>query len=191
MAKKIWFIRHGESTANAGGITSDHKTIPLSPLGEEQAQTISRSIPKTPTLIITSAFDRTRQTAEPTIKLFPSTRCEIWEVEEFTYLSPNTCINTTAADRKIRVNEYWERLDPAYIDGEGAESFNMLLARAEAVINRLKGFESGLVVIFTHALFMQAIEALRASDGKEDAKSLMRQFRDLPRYNNCEILKWE
>jgi len=190
MSKRIWFIRHGESIANAGVATSNHKTIPLSPTGKEQAQTISRSIPETPTLIITSAFDRTRQTAEPTIKLFPSTRCEIWEVEEFT-LSPNTCINTTAADRKIRVNEYWERLDPAYIDGEGAESFNMLLARAEAVIDRLKGFENGVIVIFTHALFIQAIEALRASGGKEDAKSLMRRFRDLPRYNNCEILKWE
>ena len=191
MNKKIWFIRHGESTANAGAATSDHKTIPLSLRGQEQAESISRSILDVPTLIVTSAFDRTGQTAEPTIKKFPSTRCEVWEVEEYTYLAPHTCINTTAAERKGRVAEYWEQLDVDYVDGEGAESFNGLLGRANAVIDRLRRVESGFIVIFTHALFMQAIEAVRASEGREDAKSIMKRFRELPRYGNCEILKWE
>lgn len=60
--KKVWLIRHGESTANAGAVTNDHKTIPLSSKGQEQAEQISISFREPPTLIITSPFDRTRQT---------------------------------------------------------------------------------------------------------------------------------
>lgn len=191
MSKKVWFIRHGESIANAGAATSNHMTIPLSPLGEEQSERITREFTETPTMIIASRFSRTYLTAMPTLKRFPDTSRDLWRVEEFTYLCPASCINTTAAERKEMVSEYWERCDPDYIDGEGAESFNMLLARARATINRLKLIESGFIVIFAHALFMQAIEALRTSDGKEDEKSLMKRFRDLPRYDNCEILKWE
>ncbi len=191
MNKMIWIVRHGESTANAGGITSDHKTIPLSAHGQTQAQDLSLSYPEPPTLIITSPFDRTRQTAEPTIKKYPGAKCEVWPVEEFTYLSPASCVNTTAAERKARRDEYWEQCDPDYVDGEGAESFNMVLTRAKTAIDRLSRLEEGFIVMFTHGLFMQAIEALRGSDGKEDAKKLMARFRSLRRYDNCEILKWE
>lgn len=188
--KTVWIIRHGESIANAGDATDNHKTIPLSALGRNQAQIITLSLLKPPTVIITSPFDRARQTAEPMIQFSPDAVCEVWDVEEFTYLSPNTCINTTAAERKIRVNEYWERLDPNYIDGEGAESFTMLLSRANVAIDRLSRLDQGFIVMFTHAQFMRAMYVLKASNG-EDAKSLMRRFRDLPRFGNCEVMKWE
>jgi|GEM_PF-554910 len=192
MNKKIWFVRHGESTANAGGITSNHETIPLSLLGQEQAKRISREFRESPTLIITSPFLRAIDTAEPTLKRFPNTRREVWNVEEFTYLSPSNCVNTTAADRKGRVNEYWERCNPDYRDGEGAESFNDLLTRAKTAIERVGRLEEGFIVMFTHAQFMRAIWALLdfTHEG-EDAKSLMMRFRQLPRYKNCAILKWD
>ncbi|SFM18989.1 Histidine phosphatase superfamily (branch 1) [Pelosinus propionicus DSM 13327] len=121
---------------------------------------------------------------------FPNVRREVWNVEEFTYLSPETCIGTTAAERKERVNEYWERLDPDYIDGEGAESFTMLLSRAQTAIERLSQMKSGFIVMFTHAQFMRAMWVLNNSKG-EDSKSLMNCFRELPRFENCEIMKWE
>ena len=189
-AKKIWLIRHGQSTANAGAATENHITIPLSSIGLEQAKRISLSFQERPTLIITSPFLRTQQTAEPTMKRFPNVRREVWNVEEFTYLSPETCIGTTAAERKERVNQYWERLDPDYIDGEGAESFTMLLSRAQTAIDRLNQLKSGFIVMFTHAQFMRTMWALNNAKG-EDAKSLMSRFRELQRFENCEILKWE
>lgn len=188
-AKKIWLIRHGQSTANAGAATENHITIPLSIDGQEQAKRISLSFQETPTLIITSPFLRTQQTAEPTIKRFFNVRREVWNVEEFTYLSPETCIGTTAAERKERVNQYWERLDPEYIDGQGAESFTMLLFRAQTAIERLSQIKSGFIVMFTHAQFMRAIWVLNNSKG-DDAKSLMSRFRELLRFENCEIIKW-
>ena len=190
MNKLIWIVRHGESTANAGGITSDHKTITLSPRGQAQAQDLSLSYPEPPTLLITSPFDRTGQTAEPTIKKYPSAKCEVWPVEEFTYLSPSSCVNTTAAERKERRDEYWERCDPDYIDGEGAESFNMLLARAKTAIDRLSRLDEGFIVMFTHGLFMQAIWGIWTCEG-ESAKELMAEFKQLIQFGNCEILKWD
>ncbi len=189
-SKKVWLIRHGESTANAGAATENHITIPLSSDGQEQAKRISLTFQETPTLIITSPFLRTQQTAKPTMKRFPNVRREVWNVEEFTYLSPETCIGTTAAERKERVNQYWERLDPDYIDGEGAESFTMLLSRAQAAIDRLNQLKSGFIVMFTHAQFMRAMWVLNNAKG-DDAKSLMSRFRELPRFENCETIKWE
>ncbi len=189
-AKKVWLIRHGESTANAGSATDNHITIPLSIDGQEQAKRISLTFQETPTLIITSPFLRTQQTAEPTMKRFPNVRHEVWNVQEFTYLSPETCIGTTAAERKERVNQYWERLDPEYIDGEEAESFTMLLSRAQIAIERLSQMKSGFIVMFTHAQFMRAMWILNNAKG-DDTKSLMNRFRELPRFENCETIKWE
>ncbi|SFM19007.1 Histidine phosphatase superfamily (branch 1) [Pelosinus propionicus DSM 13327] len=57
--KKVWLIRHGQSTANAGAATENHITIPLSVDGQEQAKQISLSFQETPILIITSPFLRT------------------------------------------------------------------------------------------------------------------------------------
>lgn len=66
--KKITFIRHGQSTANAGGITVAHHAIPLSSLGELQAKSLSKLLPENPSMIITSSFHRAQQTAAPYAK---------------------------------------------------------------------------------------------------------------------------
>lgn len=71
--KRIWLIRHGESIANAGEATDDHKSIPLSELGLKQAQALALQIPKRPDLIVTSPYLRAQQTAMYTIGRFPDT----------------------------------------------------------------------------------------------------------------------
>lgn len=63
--KTITFIRHGQSVANAGGLTVAHHAIPLSGLGELQADVLSTLLPAKPTLILTSSFLREQQTASP------------------------------------------------------------------------------------------------------------------------------
>jgi broad specificity phosphatase PhoE len=188
--KKIWLIRHGESVANAGAATQDHETIPLNITGLEQAERISLVLPEPPDLIITSPFTRTQQTAEPTLSRFPGAGHEVWQVQEFTYLSPTTCINTTAAERRGRVDEYWQRLDPNYVDGEGAESFSQFIARAKAAIDRLSLLPGWFIVMFTHAQFIRAMRLLKA-EPEQDVTHIMNRFRELPRIGNCEITKWE
>lgn len=190
MDKMVWLIRHGESTANVGIAAKDHSTVALTEIGLQQAKAVSLLITEQPTLIITSSFARTQITAEPTLKRFPNARHEVWDVQEFTYLAPATCAGTTAADRRERVNKYWQRFDPDYVDGEGAESFAMLLARARTAIDRINRLERGFIVMFTHAQFIRAMQLLK-DNGEQDVNCLMSQFRSLPRYGNCEIVKWE
>lgn len=186
--KEIWLIRHGESIANAGAATENHITIPLSETGQKQAKKISLLFSQVPDLIITSPFTRTQQTAEPTIKRFPAARREVWDVQEFTYLSPAACVNTTAADRKARVNEYWERLDPDHQDGEGAESFRQFLCRVQAAIDRLDKLSDGIIVMFSHAQFIRAMRFLR-DNTEPNVKEVMSKFRSMARVGNCEITK--
>ena len=145
--KRIWLIRHGESVANAGAATDNHVTIPLSETGHKQAQEISQIITCKPDIIITSPFLRTQETASYTIKRYPDAPVAVWDVQEFTYLAPTSCIGTTAADRRERVNTYWQRLDPDYIDGQDAESFSMLLSRAQTAIDLLQCLDERFIVI--------------------------------------------
>ena len=99
--KRIWLIRHGESIANAGEATQDHRNIPLSELGLKQAQALALQIPKKPDLIVTSPYLRAQQTAMCTIGRFPDTVTGIWDcVHEFVYLAPATCVGTTSQQRR-------------------------------------------------------------------------------------------
>jgi broad specificity phosphatase PhoE len=169
----------------------DHVTIALTPTGHEQAREVSLLIPEVPGLIITSTFTRTQLTAKPTLERFPEAIHEVWnDIQEFTYLSPITCIGTTAAERHERINEYWERLDPDYIDGEGPESFRQFLSRVQASSDRLIRLPNGLTVMFTHAQFIRGMRFWRDNE-ERDIERIMKQFRGLPRVGNCEITKWE
>src|SRR5437660_3505458 len=85
--RTVWFIRHGESEGNAGLPTTEPVSIKLTKKGLEQAQNIAAMFEEPPSLIVTSSYIRTKQTAWPTIKSFPETPQEEWPVHEFTYLS--------------------------------------------------------------------------------------------------------
>ena len=116
------FIRHGESTANTGLASADVASIALTQRGEGEASRIAQEWSEVPSLIVTSPFQRTKQTAAPTIARFPGVTVEIWPIEEFTYLQPARWNGTASADRRPHVERYWTAADPAYCDGEGAES---------------------------------------------------------------------
>jgi broad specificity phosphatase PhoE len=70
------FIRHGESTGNAGVPCHDLATIELTERGQEQARAVAASWTEAPALIVTSPYTRTRQTAAPTIARFPGVPVE-------------------------------------------------------------------------------------------------------------------
>lgn len=52
---KVWFIRHGESEANAGAISNDPANIPLTKQGRQQAEHISTLFDNVPSLLSKSA----------------------------------------------------------------------------------------------------------------------------------------
>ncbi len=184
--KKIYLIRHGESVGNAGKSTADHRSMPLTEKGWAQARALAEKIDVVPELIAISPFTRAQQTAKPMQEKFPNVRVETWsEAYEFTYLAPDSCRNTTAEERLPRVMEYWERLKPDYIDGEGAESFNSFAKRAEVVLEKLRQRSEQRIFLFSHAQFIACL-CLLAKDTGASGSELMKAFRKVPLLHNTE-----
>jgi broad specificity phosphatase PhoE len=64
------FIRHGQSTGNAGIPCNDLSLLELTELGWRQSWEVAANWTETPDLIVTSPYLRTRQTAAATIERF-------------------------------------------------------------------------------------------------------------------------
>jgi broad specificity phosphatase PhoE len=155
---RIVFIRHGESTGNAGMPTADPATIELTPTGQAQAARTAASWERAPTLIACSPYLRTRQTARPTIDRFPRVPVRILPMEEFTYLDPVRWNGTARSERLPAIERYWQAADPAYRDGGGAESFDDLLGRVGQTLAQLQELlADARVYAFGHGQFMQAM----------------------------------
>ena len=173
---RVILVRHGQSLANSGGVTTDHVANPLTPLGHQQAQSFAEQINCAPNLIVVSPFQRAQQTAEPLIRRFPNVPVEEWPIEEFTFLNPDHHRNSTEADRYPYSTAFWQRGDPSYIDGPGAESFSQFLNRAREGIRRLINRNpGGCVVFFTHGFFMQAFRLVLLFPDATD-RLLMQNF---------------
>ncbi len=189
MAIQLIMIRHGESAGNAGLPTADHRNIPLTGLGREQAQKLAETWTKSPDFIYVSPFLRARETTQPTIDRFPDVKIRIDDdLREFTYLSPATCVNTTKEERRPRVNAYWDRLDPEYVDGEGAESFSALAARTRHFLQEMRSLPDGSTVFaFSHMLCITGIR-MWIDHPDLDLRERMRIFRTYPLIRNTECL---
>ncbi|MGI8367326.1 histidine phosphatase family protein [Sphingomonas paucimobilis] len=188
------FIRHGQSTGNAGVPCHDLSAIELTELGWRQAREVARGWTEAPTLIVTSPYLRTRQTAEATIQRFPDVLVEVWPIEEFTYLQPSRWNGTRSAERMPHLERYWSEANPAYCDGEGAESFGTLLRRAEAALNRLAALPSpGPVYVFSHGQFIQAVRAVVTEAELDDRSKMLRFWRkgEPPAIGNAELVAFE
>jgi probable phosphoglycerate mutase len=194
LTTRILLIRHGQSVANAGGIPPDHITNPLTKLGHAQAKALAEGFACEPTLFLVSPFLRARQTAEPLLQRFPTVPVEEWPIYEFTLLEPTRHKGTNEAQQAPHIQEYWERSDPAYLSGPGAESFTMFLDRARDAICRLAEMDrGGCIAVFTHGLFMQAIRLLLLFPDATDAELManFRRFHFMNFIENTESLEFE
>ncbi len=159
----IQCFRHGESFANAGLVSLSPGTVPLTDAGVAQARAIARSFVAAPEAIICSSYDRSQKTAEPTSARYPGAPLSVWPIHEFTFLAPERHTGTTAEIRSPFVERYWERGDPHYVDGEGAESFAGFMNRVEGSIARFSelrrnGVKS--VALFGHGLWLLAFQLM-------------------------------
>jgi len=153
----VWLIRHGESHANMGRTTAHPAAVELTEEGLNQARQIAAAFPHAPVMIVSSPYMRAQQTALLTRQRFPEVLVDEWPVQEFTYLSPPRFKNTSASDRRPASDAYWTLANPLHVDGDGAESFADLMGRVQAMKDRLKEMDGGLVAVFTHGLFIQAV----------------------------------
>jgi broad specificity phosphatase PhoE len=121
--KTITFIRHGQSVANAGGITVAHHAIPLSELGELQATALSKLLPEQPSLILTSSFIRAQQTATPfTTRVGKAAEVHSL-VHEFDNFDLNLIAGMNGAQREPLREAFWQEADPNKRMGIAAETF--------------------------------------------------------------------
>lgn len=157
MMKNLWLIRHCESMANAGHVTADAAGIELTELGQRQAKLLPFSFDKSPELIVTSPFLRTKQSSVHVRDKFSEVPHEEWPVQEFSYLSAKRYANTSTVQRRPAVKEYWQKCDPKYCDGDGAESFSHLLDRVDEMFEKVRERPEKFIAIFTHGQFMKTV----------------------------------
>jgi broad specificity phosphatase PhoE len=170
------FIRHGQSTANAGEPTDNFALIPLTQLGWEQARALAASWTVTPSLIVVSPYLRAQQTAEPTIARFPNVPVETWDIFEFTYWDPANWDGANE-DEDVWVERFWREADAERTHGN-AENFRAFLARAKATLARLETLHvDGPVMLFTHGHFIQVVRHAVLFE-TWSAHKVMRAFRE-------------
>ncbi len=187
--KNVRLIRHGESAANAGEPTRDHANIPLTAKGLEQARIVAQLIISAPSLILASPFLRAQATALATTALYPDAAFETWPVHEFTYLAPARCVDTTIAQRRGWVEVYWQRSDPAFLDGVGAESFHDLVARAVQFLDRIAEHSANEIVVFSHGQYLNTVRWLIEKKPHEingDAMLDWREYEIANHIPNCQ-----
>jgi broad specificity phosphatase PhoE len=190
---QIWWIRHGESDSNAGARTASAAAPVLTELGWQQARAVPSAFERAPDLVVTSPFIRTKQTAQPLLERFPRVCQEEWPIQEFTELSFANRNGTSGLERLPLLEEYWSRLDPDYLDGEGAETFRDLITRVEATVERMRRLE-GFTAIFGHGLFMRAmLWWLLAQPERVDGAAMRRYalFHDSLWIPNCAIVRMQ
>ncbi|AFY99318.1 histidine phosphatase family protein [Calothrix sp. PCC 6303] len=188
----VWLIRHGESEANAGLVTAEVENIKLTQKGQQQAKKVALFFSEQPSLIVTSPYLRTKQTAEPTIERFPRIPQSEWEVQEFSYLATMRRKNTTLSQRVPMAEEYWQRCDPFYSDGEGAESFAKMIERCFGLQRQISQLENKFTAIFTHEIFMRVFIWLLLTNSREISPESMQKikiFLDIFKVPNGGIVK--
>jgi broad specificity phosphatase PhoE len=188
------FIRHGQSAANVGIWDGPFAEIPLTAVGQQQAEDLAASWDFTPDLIAVSPFTRTRQTAAPTIARFPQVPVEIWPIHEFTFWDRAYWGAMTPEEDQATVFRYWDKADPEHRHGTGAESFSDFLGRAENALERLAALQPGSrVLLFTHGHFMQALRHVLLYP-EWTARQKMQHFRaydERRKVKNVELIRVE
>ncbi len=166
MAKRILFIRHGESESNAGAKTEHPQSINLTDTGRQQARDKAAALDVAPDLIVTSSYIRTQQTAEPFLARFAGVPAEEWNIHEFTFLAADKYKNTTNEERRPDLMKFWTNADPDHRDGDDSETFNEFVGRCRDTVEKMKKAQGDTILVFCHGYTMNCLCYLL--DGKFD-----------------------
>eukprot|EP00929_Paragymnodinium_shiwhaense_P077149 TRINITY_DN39711_c0_g1_i1.p2 TRINITY_DN39711_c0_g1~~TRINITY_DN39711_c0_g1_i1.p2 ORF type:complete len:230 (-),score=57.70 TRINITY_DN39711_c0_g1_i1:174-794(-) len=160
MAARILLVRHGQDEDNAEKLLNGHRDRPLTALGREQAQTLMERLRTNgytgvPDAVVTSPLQRARETGraiytglglEEQGKPF-----EEWPEmieRDFGVLSgqPLSDIPKYAGDNVLQTDKV-----TYFLEVEGAETFPVLLERAEKVLAKVnETFKDKTVVLVGH-----------------------------------------
>ncbi len=197
--KNIYFVRHGETVSNAGGVAIRNASIPLTEKGKQQAQVVANWLIQHVNPIddiFVSKFIRTHQTAQPLVVLTDIQPTIIDGLQEFNYIAFSRIEGLAVTERRKLSAQYWQTAEPDYIDGDSdsdAESFEQLQARMTQTIDYLQALPVGNYVVYTHGLWLSALLwrllALPAHD--QASMQQFRQFEQAIRIQNGEVFQWQ
>ncbi len=188
----IYFIRHGQSTANAGGISVDNRSIPLSNLGLIQAERLAKKqlclLPLPPTTVYTSSYLRTQQTAAPYCQVAKISSVVHPIFHEFTNIDPLLLQGMTGDERWPFIKAYWDKADPCLREGVHAETFIEFDDRVGEFMKQLYLFENN-TVLFGHGVFFSLLiwKNLGFKVNNSMGMAAFRQFQMTLPMPNCGI----
>lgn len=131
-ARSVFFVRHGESQSNAGGMTMPRADIPLTDAGRLHAIEVANRLPVRPARILSSPFLRAVDTAEPYAER------TVIEVEfqpllrEFDMIDPTLISGMNQSQRRPIADKFWHEANPHMQFGKNAETFDAFAARVKA-----------------------------------------------------------
>src|SRR5579871_4130583 len=130
----ILFIRHAESSSNAGGVTLPHAEIPLTDRGHQQAFHLARSLRIRPASVMVSGMLRTHQTAAPFCKRHAITPIVDCRLNEFSLIDHRLIEGMDGTQRRAFTAGYWDNADPHFRWGEEADTFAEFAERVSQFI---------------------------------------------------------
>lgn len=188
----IYFIRHGQSTANAGGITVNNHSIPLSNLGLIQAERLATKqlslLPSQPNKVYTSSYLRTQQTAKPYCQAMNVSSVVHPIFHEFTNIDPLLLHGMTGDERWPFIKAYWDKADPHLRQGVHAETFIEFDDRVSEFMKQVYLFENN-TVLFGHGIFFSLLiwKNLGFKVNNSTGMAAFRQFQIALPMPNCGI----
>lgn len=152
MSKTIYFIRHGESIANAGGVTMEHNLIPLSDKGRQQAQLVAETLTIKPSEVLVSELVRTQQTAQPFCDKHQVSYQINPLLNEVHAISHELIDSMVGEQRRPIALAYWAEGDVNKRMGKHADTFNEFRERVDSFINGMTDLSNN-TVIFGHGIW--------------------------------------
>lgn len=159
--KTVYFVRHGESTANAGFPTYQGETSELTEKGIEQARFIAKRCKKLHVDgLIASTAMRARQTAEYIADEI-GRGVEVNELFTERRL-PNELVGRPRSDPDAQAMEdaWLKSFFQTNIRIGGGENFSLLKARVASALDYLRDRPEEHILVVTHGFFLHMVVAL-------------------------------
>src|ERR1035437_893371 len=186
--KLIYFVRHGETEQNVQGIRQGPEGH-LTENGRAQALATAKRFPKKkghPQIIISSPYERTKETAEIIAK-------ELKLHIEYSNLlaerrNPSEIVGHTEKERDVK--EIVDRMDKSFHDDSmrysDEENFIDLKERARELLEYIKTRKEKRIIMVTHGIFLKMVVSYMLL-GEELSASKYNQLSYLNPINNAGI----
>jgi probable phosphoglycerate mutase len=191
VTKRIYFVRHGETTGNRDFISQTYET-PLTDAGHLQAVKVAERVSKLDfETIISSDMQRALETAKyiSEAKKIEVDACSLFH-EKFTPLN--------VRNKSIESEEYkeyasgWEEnfFDPNWAL-PGSESFNDLMERADEAVRYLLDSRFKDILVVTHGTFLKHLCARMIFGGELTPKVFRPIYKSFhPDNTGITFMKW-